>query len=64
MKAATYTPTHEDIKLEAQLTALYLHIQATDSTIYARQLWRDYAQLKSQRSPEMVAHLERMKGLR
>lgn len=59
-----YHPTAEDLRLERELARIYVQATTTSNRTLARFLWRDYAEAKRKRSAEMIAHLERLQGLR
>ena len=67
----TFQPSDEDRALELSMSLLMLEFSAarrSDKPAWIkwwrrRQIWGRYVKLHNSRSPEMVAHLERQRGL-
>lgn len=63
---AEFSPSHADVELEAAIQ-IELTICIHDERYTREQraaAWQEVERLHRQRRPEMVAHLERKKGLR
>lgn len=58
-----YTPTSQDLDLEAELLVLMDTIKDEPSEAKRAYLWFAYSQLHASRSPEMVAFMESQKGI-
>lgn len=60
----TYTPTSDDLSLEAGIRAAYDATLKAGTPEAQRHAFRMLADLVANRSPGMVAHLERRRNLR
>jgi hypothetical protein len=59
----TYQPTRADLALERRRKRIMAKIQRSTDRDELRALWRQFADLTAERSPGMVAHLERQMNL-
>ena len=59
-----YQPTLDERNHESLMRALVARINEISDPAEKRRLWAEYTRLHEQRSPEMIAHLERERGLR
>ena len=58
-----WQPSSDDLALERELMRLKRRIDRTKSKIVLRNLWSEFSFLVEQRRPQMVAFIEKQKGI-
>jgi hypothetical protein len=66
----TFQPSADDLALEREMEKLLVKLRATSGNgrsmrikLRRRKIWSQYVRMHNARRPEMVAHLERQRGL-